>query len=181
MPGPERRAAAGAAVTGVDAATAIGPAAAGSVTAPTVTGVDGCAAGWVAVNLGPAVTDLAGPGQAAGWHAMLDRASTGQAAAPLVVRVAVAATLDLLPLAPVTGIDMALGLLGTGWRDVDLLAPPGTRPARRDRVRDRACRVAPARCRYLISSGFPGVPAVAGMRDAVRVGVCLSSCLLSAC
>jgi hypothetical protein len=54
-PGPERRAA-GPAVMGVDAATAIGPAA-GSGTAPTVMGVDG----WVAVSLGPAVTDLAGP------------------------------------------------------------------------------------------------------------------------
>ena len=45
---------------GVDAATAIGPAA-DSGTAPTVMGVDGCAADWVAVSLGPAVTDLAGP------------------------------------------------------------------------------------------------------------------------
>jgi predicted RNase H-like nuclease len=41
---------------------------------------------------------------------------------PLAVTVTVAATLDLLPLARVTGIDMPLGLLGTGWRDADLLA-----------------------------------------------------------
>ena len=61
--------------------------------AGSVTGVDGCPAGWVAVTLGPRA-----------------------------VTVAVAATLDLLPLAGVTGIDMPLGLLGAGWRDADLLA-----------------------------------------------------------
>jgi predicted RNase H-like nuclease len=58
-----------------------------------VTGVDGCAGGWVAVTLIP-----------------------GSA------RVAVAATLDGLPLAGVTGIDMPLGLVATGWRDADLYA-----------------------------------------------------------
>ena len=58
-----------------------------------VTGVDGCPAGWVAVTLGP-----------------------------LAVTVTVAATLDLLPLSGVTGIDMPLGLLGAGWREADLLA-----------------------------------------------------------
>jgi predicted RNase H-like nuclease len=81
MPEPERRGA--------------GPAgpAAGSATALTVTGVDGCAAGWVAVTLGP-----------------------------LAVTVTVAATLGQLPLAGVTGIDMPLGLLGAGWRDADALA-----------------------------------------------------------
>ena len=63
--------------------------------------MDGCAAGWVAVTLGQAMPDLA---------------------APLVVGVAVAATLDLLPLSIVTGIDLPLGLLGAGWRDADLLA-----------------------------------------------------------
>jgi predicted RNase H-like nuclease len=63
--------------------------------------VDGCAAGWVAVTLGQAMPGLA---------------------APPVVGVAVAATLDLLPLSVVTGIDMPLGLLGAGWRDADLLA-----------------------------------------------------------
>jgi predicted RNase H-like nuclease len=59
-----------------------------------VTGVDGCAGGWVAVTLGPD-----GP--------------------PAVT---VAAGLDLLPLAAVTGIDMPLGLRASGWRDADLLA-----------------------------------------------------------
>jgi predicted RNase H-like nuclease len=65
----------------------------------TVTGVDGCAAGWVAVTLGP------------------DR----QPAAS-TVSTAVAATLDALPLTGVTGIDMPLGLLRDGWRDADVLA-----------------------------------------------------------
>ena len=59
-----------------------------------VTGVDACARGWVAVTLGPRG----------------------------VVRTAVAATLDGLPLAGVTGIDMPLGLLAAGWRDADLQA-----------------------------------------------------------
>jgi predicted RNase H-like nuclease len=59
-----------------------------------VTGVDACAQGWVAVTLGP-----------------------GE-----VVRIAVAATLDGLPLAGLTGIDMPLGLLAAGWRDADVLA-----------------------------------------------------------
>src|ERR1700733_7872554 len=67
-------------------------------TALTVTGVDGCAAGWVAVTLGPAVID---------------------------VTVTVAATLDLLPLAAVTGIDMPLGLRNAGWRNADMLARRG--------------------------------------------------------
>jgi predicted RNase H-like nuclease len=40
----------------------------------------------------------------------------------MAVKVTVAPTLDLLPLVSVTGIDMPLGLLGTGWRDADLLA-----------------------------------------------------------
>ncbi len=39
-----------------------------------------------------------------------------------VTGVTVAATLDGLPLACVTGIDMPLGLLGAGWRDADRLA-----------------------------------------------------------
>ena len=63
-----------------------------------VTGVDGCAVGWVAVTL------------------------AGRAAGQLVIGVTVAATLDLLPLTEITGIDMPLGLLGAGWRDADLLA-----------------------------------------------------------
>lgn len=78
-----------------------------SKAALTVTGVDGCATGWVAVTLGPARPDLVQAGRAAG---------------SLVVAVTVAATLDLLPLADVTAIDMPLGLLGAGWRDADLLA-----------------------------------------------------------
>jgi predicted RNase H-like nuclease len=65
----------------------------------TVTGVDGCAAGWVAVTLGP----------------------QNRPAAPRV-RIAVAKTLDELPLTGVTGIDMPLGLLDAGWRDADRLA-----------------------------------------------------------
>jgi predicted RNase H-like nuclease len=59
-----------------------------------VTGVDACARGWVAVTLGP-----------------------GE-----VVRIAVAASLDGLPLAGLAGIDMPLGLLAGGWRDADVLA-----------------------------------------------------------
>ena len=46
----------------------------------------------------------------------------GLACADVASSVAVAATLDGLPLAGVTGIDMPLGLLGDGWRDADLLA-----------------------------------------------------------
>jgi predicted RNase H-like nuclease len=65
----------------------------------TFTGVDGCAAGWVAVTLGP-----------------------GSRPAATTVRIAVATTLDGLPLTGVTGIDMPLGLLDAGWRDADLLA-----------------------------------------------------------
>jgi len=63
-----------------------------------VTGVDACARGWVAVTLSPG----AGP--------------------DATVRITVAATLDGLPLAGVTGIDMPLGLLAAGWRDADVLA-----------------------------------------------------------
>jgi predicted RNase H-like nuclease len=58
-----------------------------------VTGVDACRSGWVAVTLTPSGA-----------------------------RVTVAATLDALPLAGVTGIDMPLGLLAEGWRTADLLA-----------------------------------------------------------
>src|SRR5271165_1531721 len=60
---------------------------------PTVTGIDGCKSGWVAVTLAP-------PG----------------------IRVTVAATLGALPVHGVAGIDMPLGLLADGWRDADLLA-----------------------------------------------------------
>lgn len=64
----------------------------------TVTGVDGCAGGWVAVTLTPGVPPSA------------------------TVNVAVAVTLDALPLAGVTGIDIPLGLVATGWREADELA-----------------------------------------------------------
>jgi len=60
-----------------------------------VTGVDGCAGGWIAVTL---------------------------SARGAVTGVTAAATLDGLPLACVAGIDMPLGLLGVGWRDADRLA-----------------------------------------------------------
>jgi predicted RNase H-like nuclease len=65
-----------------------------------VTGVDGCAGGWVAVSLWPA----------------------DPLALNVHVTVSVAATLAALPLAAVTGIDMPLGLLAAGWRESDLLA-----------------------------------------------------------
>jgi predicted RNase H-like nuclease len=75
----------------------------------TVTGVDGCAAGWIAVTLGPGT---GGPGTGG--------PVTG---GPVTVEnITVAATLDDLPLASVTGIDMPLGLLAAGWRDADRLA-----------------------------------------------------------
>jgi len=64
---------------------------------PAVTGIDGCAHGWVAVTL-------------------------SAARPPVVTSVTVAARLDRLPLAGVTGIDMPLGLLAAGWRDADTLA-----------------------------------------------------------
>ena len=69
--------------------------------AASVTGIDGCAGGWVAVT-------LAGAGE--------------QGAGVPAVTVTVARTLDGLALDGVTGIDMPLGLLATGWRTADLLA-----------------------------------------------------------
>ena len=65
-----------------------------------VTGIDGCAGGWVAVTL------------------------SADAGAPPAVSVTVARTLDGLGLdgAGVIGIDMPLGLLTAGWRTADLLA-----------------------------------------------------------
>ena len=71
-------------------------------------GVDGCPAGWIAVTLTP----LTPPGPAA----------TRGGTACVAVSIAVAAALDDLPLAPVAGIDMPLGLLACGWRDADRLA-----------------------------------------------------------
>ena len=123
MSGHERRVAGSAARPGgcPAVATAAGSAEGGEA-APTVTGVDGCAAGWVAVTLGSPVAGLAGHGRPsdADADAALDRA--GLAAGPLVAGITVAATLDLLPLAGITGIDMPLGLLGAGWREADRLA-----------------------------------------------------------
>jgi len=59
----------------------------------TVTGIDGCKGGWVAVTLGA-------PG----------------------VRVTAAATLAALGIDGLAGIDMPLGLLAAGWRTADVLA-----------------------------------------------------------
>ena len=74
--------------------------------AASVTGIDGCAGGWVAVTL--SVDADAGAG------------------APPAVGVTVASTLDGLGLGldgeGVIGIDMPLGLLASGWRTADLLA-----------------------------------------------------------
>jgi predicted RNase H-like nuclease len=74
--------------------------------AASVTGIDGCAGGWVAVT-------LSGDGD-----------GDGDAAAPPAVSVTVATALDGLGLdgAGVIGIDMPLGLLAAGWRIADLLA-----------------------------------------------------------
>ena len=80
------------------------------------------APGWVAVTLGPLITGLVGPGRPAGPDAAAALARAGRADGPLAAGVTVAGTLDRLPLAAVTGIDMPLGLLGAGWRDADLLA-----------------------------------------------------------
>jgi predicted RNase H-like nuclease len=66
--------------------------------ASSVTGIDACRGGWVAVTL-----------------------SEKDGGAP-AVRVVVATTLAGLPLDGVTGIDMPLGLLDAGWRTTDLLA-----------------------------------------------------------
>jgi predicted RNase H-like nuclease len=67
-----------------------------------VTGVDACASGWVAVTLP--------------WPA------AGEPTVALTASVAVAPTLDGLPLAGVVGIDMPLGLVADGWRVADALA-----------------------------------------------------------
>jgi len=102
----------------------------------TVTGVDGCAGGWVAVTLapvGPGEGQQRAGGQRAGEQGAGEQRAGEQGAdhwgpadfpAPGLpaVTVTVAATLDALPLSTVTGIDMPLGLLATGWRDVDQLA-----------------------------------------------------------
>ena len=76
--------------------------------AASVTGIDGCAGGWVAVTL------------SGDW----DWDGDADAGAPPAVSVTVARTLDGLGLggAGVVGIDMPLGLLAAGWRTADLLA-----------------------------------------------------------
>jgi predicted RNase H-like nuclease len=123
MSGPEHPGAGSAArPDGFPAAVAAADPAARSEAALTVTGVDGCAAGWVAVTLGPPVTGLVGPGGSSDPDAAAALAGAWPADSPLAVKVTVAATLDLLPLAAVTGIDMPLGLLRAGWRDADRLA-----------------------------------------------------------
>jgi predicted RNase H-like nuclease len=78
--------------------------------------VDGCAGGWVAVTL-----EFAGPSSGTAAAEPAPGALAREPATP-DVHVAVAATLDGLPLRPVTGIDMPLGLLAAGWREPDLLA-----------------------------------------------------------
>jgi predicted RNase H-like nuclease len=82
----------------------------------TVTGVDGCARGWVAVTLraNPAPDPGPDPGPSPG--------KLPPPAGPVVAAIQLAAALDDLDLAPVTGIDMPLGLLPNGWRDADRLA-----------------------------------------------------------
>jgi predicted RNase H-like nuclease len=69
-----------------------------------VTGVDGCAGGWIAVTLLPTA------------------ALTPGAPPESEVSVTVARTLDALPLTGIVGIDMPLGLVAEGWRAADLLA-----------------------------------------------------------
>jgi predicted RNase H-like nuclease len=64
-----------------------------------VTGVDACAGGWVAVTLTLSVS-----------------------AASFTASIAASPTLDGLSLTGVVGIDMPLGLLTDGWRDADALA-----------------------------------------------------------
>ena len=86
----------------------------------TVTGVDGCAGGWVAVTLGPAGSSAAPLPAAPPEHGPVP--TPWPAVTAITVSITVAPTLDELPLAGVTGIDMPLGLLAAGWRDADVLA-----------------------------------------------------------
>jgi predicted RNase H-like nuclease len=67
-----------------------------------VTGLDACGGGWVAVALLPSVT--------------------GEPSAPVKASITLAPTLDALSLTGVVGIDMPLGLLTDSWRDADELA-----------------------------------------------------------
>ena len=112
-----------------------------------VTGVDGCAGGWVAVTLGPvgpstaprplsathAPEPMAFPAREHGTRhgqAAIPVTGTAEATGPLTVGVAVASTLDGLPLAGVVGIDMPLGLL-VGWLAGRRRCSPGGRSAGR--------------------------------------------------
>jgi predicted RNase H-like nuclease len=88
--------------------------------------VDGCAGGWVAVTLGPVGSSAAPDAPDAPTPSASRTRGTVPGPRPwitaMTVSVTVAATLDELALAGVTGIDMPLGLLATGWRDADALA-----------------------------------------------------------
>ena len=79
-----------------------------------VTGLDACPGGWVAVTLSPS-TGL--DACAGGWVAVTPSPSPSA-----TVSIAVSPTLDGLSLTGVVGIDMPLGLLADGWRDADALA-----------------------------------------------------------
>jgi predicted RNase H-like nuclease len=99
----------------------------------TVTGIDGCRSGWIAVTL------------------------SGSA-----VRARTAATLDGLGAEGVTGIDMPLGLLAEGWRTADAAARTllGPRGACVFAIPPRPVWVSPdyaaanARCRELTGRGM---------------------------
>lgn len=100
------------------------------LTTAAVSGVDGCPAGWIAVTLsqlGPLAPP--GPQRPPGWPGLPGPPHRPGPASPArgrpgvpVVSIVVAAALVDLPLAPVVGIDMPLGLLACGWRDADQLA-----------------------------------------------------------
>jgi predicted RNase H-like nuclease len=116
-----------------------------------VTGVDACRRGWVAVILevpGPGPGSSAGPG-------------------PVLAAVRVHATLTGL-LGPevdagtVTGIDMPLGLLESGWREADRAARARLGPRRssvfaippREVWEQGSYQAASQRCRELTGQGF---------------------------
>jgi len=67
-----------------------------------VTGLDACVGGWVAVTLPPSATK--------------------KPSAAVTASIAVSPSLDGLSLTGVVGIDMPLGLLADGWREADALA-----------------------------------------------------------
>jgi len=117
-----------------------------------VTGVDACRGGWVAVSLD-------GPGPAAGPR------GPGRPGAGWVATVRVHGTLAGLlgqDAAAVTGIDMPLGLLGSGWREADRAAR-GLLGPRRSTVfaippravwEQASYPAASQRCRELTGQGF---------------------------